>query len=1090
MRLRYSFLALALAFVWCSTSPNGLSAQNNIAQIPVIRFTSTPPLYGVVNQEYRYQARAIGRVESAAVRYSLTTAPRGMTIDSLSGLVRWTTNATSSAGVRVALRARLATNANQNVTQTFTLFVLPASATQPAVRFTTTPPGSASVGVQYVYQASAFYGIDPLLTPTPAREATTNIRYSLQNAPQGMTIDATRGTVRWLPPTSGTVRFSIIATSTTIASASSTQNVTVNVNEPRPVFISSPPNEAFIGQPYLYNAVAILPGANIVQVTSGTSAGGVNILPIQQRVPMNYTLVTAPQGMTIESTSGVVRWTPSTLPTTATMRVAIRASVVGGSTTQTVIQEFALRVSQPQITFRSQPSRETRVGASYTYQPVVGFGNTVNFPPGLGGIIGNPTQPTSPPFFRFSLENAPQGMTIDATFGTVRWMPTAGGVFNVTVRAVLVSNPNLATTQSYQLSVATAPITLRFTSEPGSVFIDAGREFTYTARAEASQPTTATIRYSLGRAPEGARIDSTTGVVRWAPQQAGEFVMEIIAQLPNGTARPAEARQTFLTYVRATVCALVQGVVRSTDGTVIAAGTVRALVTNVTSASQGGSPFFYTATIRNGTFTMPIGAGSYILSYSGNDFNEVWFAGTSTNTTATVTSPERAVRITLRCGDTLSYTAVVQRRPAARFFAVSGRVTQRSNNAPAQATVEAVGDADPLLVNGAIIRRTVRTDAQGNYRLTQLDNRYIYTFRAIPDEPRPTAATTTVQLLPQYYENTLNLAEARRVRLSGDLTGVNFALQPRPSFNNTLSGRVQSVTGTAIPGQVIAFMTSTTANTPQYASLEVRSETVSSTGTFTFSNLTPGEYVLQAFPNSERDFASGYYVAGTLATTRWREATRLSLTATAAERVTISLASRRPTAIAAASISGVVSNDAGITAQSVAGASIYIVNAHGEVVAETLTDKHGRFDAGMIEYGDYTLIADKPGFNTATSQILARQPAAIEKSLILQKPVSALLTSTSVIGIHSLAEQIQQPPQTFSIAPNPAQDYATIYLPAFQGMARLSIVNMRGEEVFVSIINESNAKVQFDTQQLPNGLYMVRLTNEAIHAHVRMLVSR
>ncbi|MCU0426732.1 MAG: carboxypeptidase regulatory-like domain-containing protein [Candidatus Kapabacteria bacterium] len=1085
MRLRLFLAALFAAFGFGASVCESAIAQTTPANVPIIRFTSTPPLFGVVNQEYRYQARAVGRTESAAIRYSLTTAPRGMTIDSLSGLVRWTTTASSLVETRVAVRAAMATNASQNVTQTFLITFLSPSAAQASVRFTTTPPNAASVGALYTYQAFAYYGVDTRLAPAPSREAASNIRYTLVNPPQGMTIDATRGTVRWMPPASGTVRFSIVATSTTVANASSTQNVTVNVNEPRPVFISFPLADAFVGQPYFYNAIAILPGVSITQVTSGTNAGGVNILPVQQRVPMNYTLLTAPQGMSIEATSGIVRWTPATLPTTATVRVVIRASVVGGSTTQTVTQEYNLRVSQPTIAFRSQPAREARVGTAYTYQPVVGFANVVNFPPGLGGIVGNPLQPASPPFFRFSLDNAPQGMTIDATLGTIRWMPASNGVVTVSIRAALASNAQTATTQTYQINVAAPPITVSFTTMPGSVFIDLGREFTYNARAAASAATTASIRYSLGRAPEGARIDSLTGTVRWTPQQAGEFGIEIIAQLPNGTPRPAEARQAFTMYVRAVVCALVQGVVRATDGTVIAAGTVRALVTNVTGASVGGSPFFYTATIRNGIFTMPIGAGSYTLSFSGNDFNDVWFAGTSLNTTATVTSPERANRINVRCGDTLSYAAVVQRRPAARFFAVSGRVTQRSNNAPVTATIEVVGDADPLLINGGIIRRTTRTDAQGNYRITQLDNRYIYTFRALPDEPRPTAATTSALLLPQYYDNTLNLAEARRVRLSGDLTGINFALEARPTFSNSLSGSVRGSNGAAIAGQVIAFMTATTANTPQYASLDVRSETVSSAGTFTFRNLTPGEYVLQAFPNSERDFASGYYVAGTIATTRWREATRINVTATAAERVTITLPSRRPAIALAASVSGVVSNDAGPAAESVAGATIYLVNNTGEIVAEALTDKHGRFDAGMIEYGTYTLIADKPGFSMASTQVFAEYPAAIEKSLILQKPTNVLLTS--------LAEQMQsatQFAQILSIAPNPVSATAMIQLPFFQGAARLSVVNMRGEEVFTTLLNTPQPQFSFDAQSLPTGVYIVQVIGENLRAQARMLIAR
>lgn len=1089
MRTVRILLSFCLAISGISISTHGSAwAQNTPINpvVPIIRFVSNPPVIAIANREYRYQARAIGRDTTAAVRYRLTTAPRGMTIDSTSGLLRWTTTATapvSPANVRVSIRASLATNANQNVTQTFNITILPESAAQATVRFVGEAPRTASVGAPYNYQAFAYYGVDPALATAP-RTQTGAIQYSLVGAPQGMTIDATRGTVRWTPSAAGVVQFSIRAASTTVATASATQSAEVRVTEARALFVSSPPTEAFVGQQYIYNAVAALQGVNILTATNGTRPGEVTVLPITQRVPMTYTLVEAPIGMTIDANSGVVNWLPASLPTTSTVRVVLRASVVGGSTTQTVTQDFRIRVSAPQMLFTSQPPRNATIGQNYVYQSIVMYGN-------LNSLINTVPRPDgslapisiAPPAFTFSLVNPPQGMTIDATRGTVRWTVTTSGLFNVTVRAALIANPAITTTQTYQISVAVAPITLRFTSEPGSVFVDVGREFVYRARAEASRTTTATITYSLGDAPTGTRIDSLTGEVRWTPSIAGQFTIEIIARLPNGTTRPAEARQRFTISARATLCGVLQGTVRYTDGTVVASGTARALVTNVTAASLGGSPFYYTATIRNGVYSMPVGAGVYILSFSGGDFNDTWFAGTAASTVATASTPDRAAQITVRCGDTLTRSSIVQRRPAARFFAVSGRVTRRTDGAAVAGMVEAVGDADPALVNGGIIRRTARTDAQGNYRLTQLDNRYIYTIRALPDEPSATTASTRPpQLLPQYFDNTLNLAEARRFRLTGDLTGINFALQERPTFNNAIAGRVQSTAGVAIAGRITAFMTATTANTPQYASLEVRTENVDSTGNFTLRNLTPGEYVLQAFPNSERDFASGYYVAGTTATTRWREATRLNVGTASTERVTIALAQRRPTTTTVvATVSGSVSSEAGFNAASVLGASVYLTDKEGAVVSQTVTDKQGRFEAGMVEHGLYTLVVDKPGYESATAQVLAEQPAAIEKSIILQKPVSAVLTS--VAGSTALV-------QTLGVAPNPASDAVFIQIPSFSGAAWLSVINMRGEEVFGTDIATANTTLQLDANNLPTGIYLVRIIGENVKASVRMMIAR
>lgn len=1096
MRLFHSLLFSLLAFgiLWgVSASSSDVFAQSNPARLPEIRFVSNPAPIALVNQEYRYQARAVGRDSTSAIRYRLTTAPRGMTIDSVSGLVRWTTTATVTPNtVRVAIRASLATTANVNVTQTFSITLLPESAAQATVRFVGEAPRTASVGAQYVYQAFAYYGVDPVLA-SPPRTQNGTIQYSLVNAPQGMTIDATRGTVRWIPSAAGTVQFSIRATSTTIASASATQSVEVRVTEARPVFVTNPSTEAFVGQQYIYNAIAALQGVNFLTLTTGTRPGEATIVPIVQRVPMAYTLVEAPSGVTVEANTGIVRWLPTSLPTTATVRILLRASVVGGSTTQTVTQEIRLRVIEPRMNFTSQPSRSAIGGQNYVYQPSVSYGNLTS----LNSSVARPDG-SSVSAFSFSLVNAPQGMTIDATRGTLRWAVNISGLITISVRAALVANPSITTTQTYQLSVAAAPITVRFTTEPSTVNVDVGREFVYRARAEASRTTTATIIYSLGTAPAGMTIDSLTGDVRWTPMIAGQFALEIIARLANGTARPAEARQRFTVYARATLCGVVQGTVRYTDGTVVVSGTARALVTNVTAASLGNSAFYYTATIRNGVYSIPVGVGSYILSFSGSDFNDVWFAGTAASTVATASTPDRAAQITMRCGDTLTRSVVVQRRPAARFFAVSGRVTRRADGAAVAGMIEAVGDADPALVNGGIIRRTARTDAQGNYRLTQLDNRYIFTIRALPDEPRPTTATTRApQLLPQYFENTLNLAEARRFRLTGDLIGINFALQERPVFNNALTGKVQTVAGVAIAGRITAFMTATTANTPQYASLEVRTENVDSTGTFSLRNLTPGEYVLQAFPNNEREFASGYYAAGTTATTRWREATRINIGATTSENIRINLASRRPTTVTVvATVTGSVSNNASVEASSVLGASVYLTDAQGSVVAQTVTDRQGRFDAGMVEYGLYTLVVDKPGYESATAQVMAEQPAAIEKSIILQKTASAGLTSAMLTSAAPTSAALTSVSggiplvQTLRVVPNPVSDAAFIQIPSFMGAARLSLVNILGTEVFQTDISPNNTMLQLDANNLPTGVYLVRIVGENIRASARMMIAR
>ncbi len=101
-----------------------------------------------------------------------------------------------------------------------------------------------------------------------------------------MNIDATTGLISWLP----TLAQAGNQTVTVRASNSvgqTTQTFTVNVVVSPPVFSSSNAPAALVNTPYSFTASA-----------SGTPAP-------------TYSLVSAPAGMTIDSTTGLVSWTPT-----------------------------------------------------------------------------------------------------------------------------------------------------------------------------------------------------------------------------------------------------------------------------------------------------------------------------------------------------------------------------------------------------------------------------------------------------------------------------------------------------------------------------------------------------------------------------------------------------------------------------------------------------------------------------------------------------------------------------------------------------------------------------------------------------------
>jgi Putative Ig domain len=1037
----------------CAAVISGLGAQM-LAQTPnpvppirgaAVQITSTPVIMAIAGTPYRYQVRAnaINASAASAIVYRLTTAPSGMTIDSVSGVISWLP--ASAATVRVAVRASLATNANVNQTQQFSINVLPASTAQAMVRFLTTAPTAGNVGTQYVYAARAFYGVDTRLMSAP-RAGSQPFTYSLVNAPNGMTVDASNGTVRWTPGTTATVRFSIRAVATTVANTAvnnATQDVELRVSQQMPMFFTKPSLEAFVGFQYVYRAFAGLSLLDLITPRPATN-GSVQLpgFPVQASIPMTYTLVTAPQDMSIEATSGVVRWTPTA--TSASVRVVIRVSAVG-NTTQTITQDFTLRVSFPRVTFFTQAPSAAVIGQNYVYNPIAAVGNASPVLP-IFPINVNPSVPPVPQStsgLAFTLVTAPRGMTINAGTGTVNWTPSSMGTVRVSIRATLATNPTITGTQDFVIRVGQPQA--RFTSETGTARVNLGTTFIYRPKAEIPTMTTATLRYGLDNPPQGMTIDSVSGEIRWTPNVSGDFQINVTARLAGQTV--VIARQNFNLYVQPAACTAIRGEVRYSNTTASVQNAVVRAVANATSANvRNGAQLVYTAQVSNGRFTVSVPSGAYTLAVTGTDFNEVWWGNGIVPTTSMAT----ATPVTVNCGDTAARTITVTRRAAAKFFTLSGRVTRSATNTVTQATIEILGDAPPEIAR-EILRRTVRTDVRGNYSIS-LDDRFVYIVRALPDN-RPLDAQT----VPQYYtgtsQGTLNISEARKITLTADVPNINFALAERPVFQNSLSGKVQSTDGKPIAGRIIAFMTATTASTPQYASIDIRTENVDSTGTFTVKNLTPGEYVLQALPNNAREFSASYYKAGTTATTLWRQATRIAVTATSNERFTIVIPRRLTTVTA---IANEVSDEAILT----------MIDAEEEAF---MTAKN-------------ILL----GMNTTTLALAANASnGAASESTAKAATKQATNTLTSVRN--------QTPPmQMLSIAPNPASSLALVQLPIFSGEARLEVFSMRGEELFRTMLpaTMSQGTCSLDVTNFPSGVYVVRFYGEEVRASAQILVSR
>lgn len=156
------------------------AVDTNAVYPPAI--TSIPSFQGMVSVLYTYQVVATDP-QSKPLTFRLPQAPAGMTINTNTGLVRWTPTNAGNFLVQAA-----ADGVGGSAFQGYSLTIVPYTNLPP--QFTSTPVLTALPNALYTYTAAA---VDPNLD---------TVTYSLTQKPSGMAINATSGLVTWTPTTS------------------------------------------------------------------------------------------------------------------------------------------------------------------------------------------------------------------------------------------------------------------------------------------------------------------------------------------------------------------------------------------------------------------------------------------------------------------------------------------------------------------------------------------------------------------------------------------------------------------------------------------------------------------------------------------------------------------------------------------------------------------------------------------------------------------------------------------------------------------------------------------------------------------------
>jgi RHS repeat-associated protein len=273
-------------------------------------FTSTPNTEALFGHPYTYGAAA-SDPDGDPLTFSLVSGPSGTTVDAATGQVTWAPAAGDMGNQAVALRVD--DGRGGSAEQDFTLSVVQPPPDRPPV-FTSTPVVIAHVDAAYQYQATA---TDPDQDP---------LTFSLTSGPQGMTVDPASGQVQWQPTASQLGVQNVALTVSDSRGGSATQTYSIDVhqqpgNQP-PLITSNPLTAAVTGLVYSYPVRAF----------------------DSDNDSLTFSLTSAPAGMTIDPSSGLIQWTPLTTQT-GSQSVEIRVDDGrGGFDTQT----FTLNVTAAQ----------------------------------------------------------------------------------------------------------------------------------------------------------------------------------------------------------------------------------------------------------------------------------------------------------------------------------------------------------------------------------------------------------------------------------------------------------------------------------------------------------------------------------------------------------------------------------------------------------------------------------------------------------------------------------------------------------------------------------------------------------------------
>jgi hypothetical protein len=674
--------------------------------------------------------------------------------------------------------------------------------------------------------------------------------------------------------------------------------------------------------------------------------------------------------------------------------------------------------------------------------------------------------------------------------------PGAKQMFNYFVRAKVQGGDFLQST-SVQLTVENKipRDEVKFVSVP-NMNGQKNIPYLYTAKAVSSDPT-AVIRYSpytMMNSLFAYKIDSVTGVVDWTPSAKGIYPFALLAKSNKG----GYSVQTFSVAV-AGGNGIIQGKVTDT----LNAGIANTIIEIYKTENSTLLSFAYSVrTDPNGNYRINrVDPGNYKLRANApsTKFQSQWYDGkrevSLADVVAVIDSPAVSLaNFKLRGGVSI-----------APKVHISGSVTDTVGIA--------INGADSRVIfvrvefalnfgsgmNAALenFRKYFEYNLLSDFRL---EGNSEYVVKAKVDS----LGKYKVELSPggyiafarakgyaaEFFKGQTNFLSADVIRAEKDSAGVNFTLSPLPPvvLGEIKGAVVDSGKNVFVPSRVIAMRDGWRIQDLQRIGKAYITDTDSLLGTYKFSELLPGTYVVMALPLG--NYPPAFYSTDT-ANIRWKRATKIVINGNSVDNINIYVRPLGPTNSGFTGIYGNVNVTGGNTAangSSKSGAAVYAYR-NGEIAGYALTNFEGTYAIGGLAPGQYSVFVDKAGYNESNT-------VNVNASYDINGNPLPGITNFTIDGTLGVTEKISTVlPSSYVLEqnfPNPFNPSTSIrFSVPIAGKVALKVYNLIGQEV-TSLVNgykdAGEYTVTFNASTLSSGVYFYRLESGSFNVVKKMLL--